>query len=97
MSLNIFFKIELNNSISCLQKNCNYKFRDPKNKHTGIIDHYRKCHKEIYEEAKNILKPYSKTIQQNHFSSRFITQQPASQQENQTKNTTQTREYNNIV
>ncbi|CAG8813849.1 2944_t:CDS:1, partial [Dentiscutata erythropus] len=51
-----------------------------------------KRHKEIYDEAKNILKPYSKSIQQNHFISRFITQQPVSQQENQTQNTTQTIE-----
>ncbi|CAG8688264.1 15845_t:CDS:1 [Dentiscutata erythropus] len=94
---NNFFKFENNNTITCLQKNCTYKFRDSNKKHTAIIEHYRRMHKTIYNEIKANIKPYSKTIQQNHFSSRFITQQPTSQQENQTQNTIQTRECNNIV
>ena len=54
-------------------------------------------HKTVYNEIKTNIKLYSKPIQQNHFNSKFITQRPALQQENQTQNTTQTRECNNIV
>ncbi|CAG8662404.1 23428_t:CDS:1, partial [Dentiscutata erythropus] len=91
---NKFFKIEDNNTLTCLQTKCNYKFRNPNNKHNAIIDHYRRMHKTIYNEIKANIKPYSRPIQQNHFSSKFITQQPASQQEN---HTTQTRECNKTV
>jgi hypothetical protein len=65
MSLN-FYKIEDNGSISCLQENCKYKYRNPKNHHKSILDHYNRTHKDYYEYLKKyVVKPYSKPLSQN--------------------------------
>ncbi|CAG8663240.1 7948_t:CDS:2, partial [Scutellospora calospora] len=37
MSLNLY-KIEDDNTISCLQEKCTYKNRDPKDKHKSIMN-----------------------------------------------------------
>lgn len=60
-STNLYI-IENNNTISCLQKNCTYKFRDPKDKQKGIMEHYRVCHKDFFKQLKNNLKPYSRPV-----------------------------------
>ncbi|CAG8813014.1 966_t:CDS:1, partial [Cetraspora pellucida] len=63
MSTLNLYKIEDNESISCLQEGCNYKFRNPKNKHQSIMKHYNRYHCEIYKQLKNQTKPYSKPLQ----------------------------------
>ena len=47
-SLNLY-KLENNNKISCLQNNCKYKSRNPKNIHKTIIQHYYRNHNEYYK------------------------------------------------
>ncbi|CAG8510333.1 3230_t:CDS:1 [Scutellospora calospora] len=49
------YKIEIDNTISCLQEKCTYKNRNPNIKHESILRHYRRCHKDIY-------KPYSRSL-----------------------------------
>ncbi|CAG8812428.1 15522_t:CDS:1, partial [Cetraspora pellucida] len=60
------YKTEENGSISCIQEECNYKFRNPKNKHKCIMDHYYKKHKEVYKQLKIYTKLYSKSLNQTH-------------------------------
>src|SRR5438105_15027019 len=61
MSQNLY-KLETDNKISCLQEECSYKFRNPKNKHKSIMEHYSKCHKDIYKLLKYQTKPYSRPL-----------------------------------
>ncbi|CAG8822749.1 5621_t:CDS:1, partial [Cetraspora pellucida] len=62
---NNLYKINEDNSISCLQENCSYKNRTPKNNHNSIIQHYSRCHKTHYKFLKYNTKPYSKPQQKN--------------------------------
>ncbi|CAG8768070.1 8124_t:CDS:1, partial [Racocetra persica] len=64
MSTINLYKIENNESISCLQEGCSYKFRNPKQKQKSIMEHYKRHHFEIYKQLKNQTKPYSKPLQQ---------------------------------
>ncbi|CAG8538192.1 15112_t:CDS:1 [Cetraspora pellucida] len=59
------YRINEDDSISCLQKDCSYKNRTPKNKHNSIIQHYSRCHKDHYKALKGVNKPYSKPQQLN--------------------------------
>jgi hypothetical protein len=57
------YKIEDNNSISCLQESCSYRFRSPKNRHNSIMHHYKRCHNGIFKLLKiHNAKPYKKPL-----------------------------------
>ncbi|CAG8449268.1 8820_t:CDS:1 [Cetraspora pellucida] len=64
MSTINYYKIETDNTISCVQEKCSYKFRSPKNKQKSIVQHYYTSHKNLYSEIKKIIKPYSKTLEE---------------------------------
>ncbi|CAG8706475.1 10677_t:CDS:1, partial [Cetraspora pellucida] len=57
------YKINDDDSISCLQLNCSYQKRNLKNKYKSIIEHYSRNHKDYYKTLKEVNKPYSKPQQ----------------------------------
>ena len=84
-SLNLY-KLENNNKISCLQNNCKYKSRNPKNIHKTIIQHYYRNHNEYYKQLKIQTKPYSKPFNQTkniEYNKNMNTQNKETQQEQQ--------------
>ncbi|CAG8437656.1 14391_t:CDS:1, partial [Dentiscutata heterogama] len=81
MSSNLY-KIEDNQSISCQQEGCDYKFRKPKNKHKSIMEHYFRRHKNIHKQLKFNTKPYSKPPLQEQKNLVFCATKSLQQQKN---------------
>ncbi|CAG8853297.1 9754_t:CDS:1, partial [Gigaspora margarita] len=55
-----------NGSISYLQKNCSYKFHNPKDKQQCIMQHYKNYYNDNFLKLKVLnAKPYKKPLMQN--------------------------------
>src|SRR5437773_1054977 len=96
-SLNLY-KLETDNKISCLQNNCKYKSRNPKNIHKSIFQHYSRYHNEYYKQLKYQTKPYSIPLNESkniEYNKNMNTQNKETQQVQQEMNKEQVQQEMN--